>query len=231
MGIALFAKGSKEEALAQYHRAIELDPHYAKAHYNLGNALLQMDKPEDAIAQYRLALETTPDDSIILNNLGIALAAKNDDNGAIAQFRKALEFNPDSVNARFDLGVSLVKIGKVDEAVAQYRKVLEVNPNYVKAQKDLAWILATASDASLRNGANAVALAEQANQLTGGGNAIVLRTLAAAYAEAGRFGDAAATAQRAIELAAAQKNDDLTGKLPKEIKLYESGAPMRDGPQ
>jgi hypothetical protein len=60
---------------------------------------------------------------------------------------------------------------------------------------------------------------------------MVLHTLAAAYAEMGRYGEATITARRALELATAQKNDDLTAQLPKEIKLYEAGKPMRDAPR
>jgi hypothetical protein len=89
-------------------------------------------------------------------------------------------------------------------------------------------LLATASDASLRDGAKAVALAGQANQLTGGGNPIILRTLAAAYAEAGRYDDAAATARKALNQAQAQKNDQLAAALQEEIKLYQSARPLRE---
>ena len=83
----------------------------------------------------------------------------------------------------------------------------------------------------MRQGAQAVALAERANQLNGSTNAAVLHTLAAACAETGRYRDAIATARRALELAVAQKNDDLMAKLPKEIKLYEANTPIRDVPQ
>jgi hypothetical protein len=58
----------------------------------------------------------------------------------------------------------------------------------------------------------------------------VLHTLAAAYAETGRFGDAIVTARRALELAVAQTNGDLIAKLPKEMRLYEMGEPARDVP-
>jgi tetratricopeptide (TPR) repeat protein len=105
---------------------------------------------------------------------------------------------------------------------------LKIKPDEPSVQNNLAWLLATTPDATLRNGAKAMALAEQANHLSGGGNAFVLHTLAAAYAETGRYGEATATARRALELAVAQKNDDLTAKLAKEIKLYEADRPMRD---
>jgi hypothetical protein len=76
-----------------------------------------------------------------------------------------------------------------------------------------------------------VALATQASQSDGGGNPVLLHTLATAYAAEGSNGLAAATARRALELAAAQKNDALAAVLQQEIKLYETNLPGRNTPQ
>jgi Flp pilus assembly protein TadD len=127
--------------------------------------------------------------------------------------------------------LAFLQLGKTKEAIDVWEQALEIKPDQPSVQNNLAWLRATTPDASLRNGAKAVALAARASQLNGDSNAIVLHTLAAAYAEAGRYGDAAATARRALELAAAGKNDDLTTKLPEEIKLYEADRPIRDTPQ
>ena len=104
-----------------------------------------------------------------------------------------------------------------------WQQSLEIKPDQPSVQNNLAWLLATTPDASLRNGAKAVELAEQARQLTEGGNPMVLHTLAAAYAEAGRYADATTTARRALEAAAAQKNDDLTAKFPKRNRTLRDG--------
>jgi hypothetical protein len=87
-------------------------------------------------------------------------------------------------------------------------------------------LLATSRDASLRNGNQAVELAQRANQLTGGENPVILCTLAAACAEAGRFPEAVAIAQRALSLAGAQSNKALADDLQSEMKLYQSGIPF-----
>ena len=81
---------------------------------------------------------------------------------------------------------------------------------------------------AVRPDSSEAALAEKVNQLTGGSDLTALHTLAAAYAEAGRFGDATATARRALQLGAALKNSELTATLEKEVKLYEANNPMRD---
>jgi tetratricopeptide (TPR) repeat protein len=99
------------------------------------------------------------------------------------------------------------------------------------AQNDLAriaWMMAASPDAAVRNGTKAVELARQTDQLSGGKNPMMAGTLAAAYAEAGKFDDAIATAQRALQLANGQKNDALAATLQQEIKLYEAGTPLRE---
>ena len=142
-----------------------------------------------------------------------------------------MESKPDFAELRNNLGAALLAKGDREAAIAQFQKSLEIKPGQIPVQNKLAWLLATTPDASLRNGAKARALAEQASQLSGGGNPMILRTLAAAYAEEGNYSRAAATARRALELAAQQKNDPQAAVLRKEIQLYEANTPLRDTPR
>ena len=96
--------------------------------------------------------------------------------------------------------------GKDREAVVEYRRALVIRPLSVEVLNNLAWILATSPDDSVRNGSDAVGFAEKACQQTQNQDAMTLGTLAAAYAEAGRFSDAVATADKAASLAAAAGN-------------------------
>jgi Flp pilus assembly protein TadD len=89
-------------------------------------------------------------------------------------------------------------------------------------------VLATDTDASLRKGAEAVTLAKRAVQLSGGQEPLILDTLAAAYAEAGRFDQAVTTAQQALALALNQGNAPLANALRAHIKLYQAGVPCRE---
>ena len=226
----LAMKGDARAAIAQYQKALEIQPLYPDAHYNLGNVLRKQGKLEEAVAQYRAALEMAPEHVDALNNLGIALAMQGADDAAIAQYQKALEIQPGHAEARFNLGNVFLKHGRLAEAMAQYREALAIRPEDLGALNNLAWLLATAADPSLRNGAQAVALATKASQLSGGGNPAVLRTLAAAYAEQGSHALAAATARRALELAVRQKQEALAAALQNEIKLYEANTPPRNAP-
>ena len=120
---------------------------------------------------------------------------------AITHDLRALQINPDFADAHNNLANALLQKGNVTEAIAHYRKALQFKPDFAGAQNNLAWLLATSPQASLRDGSQALSLAQQANQLTGDGNPIILATLAAACAETGRFSQAVEIAQRALQLA------------------------------
>jgi tetratricopeptide (TPR) repeat protein len=102
----------------------------------------------------------------------------------------------------------------------------------MNAQANLAWVLATSPDASLRDGGKAVELAkkvlERADHANDTNVVIVVRTLAAGYAESGRFSEAIETAQQALQLAIAQDNFALTKNLQSNIAKYRRNIPLRD---
>jgi tetratricopeptide (TPR) repeat protein len=231
LGLALFGKGELDQAIAQYNKAIELAPDNARAVKNLGAALYAQGDWDAAITQFHRALEILPDDVEARYSLGVVLFAKGDIEAAIAQYREALETKPDYVEARNHLANAFLTKGDLKEAIDAWQKSLEIAPAQLRVQTNLAWLLATSSVASLRDGAKAAALAEQASQSSGGGDPDILRTLAAACAEQGDFGKAADTAQRALKLALEQKKDALAATLQKEIMLYQANTPLREAPR
>jgi tetratricopeptide (TPR) repeat protein len=227
LGIALQQKGRVEEAMAHYQKALAMQPRMAGAHVNLGDALMQKGEVDKAIAQFQEALAISPRFAMVHGSLGIALAKKGQLTEAIAQFQKSLETDPDNEEVRKNLAMAFAQKGQPEQAIAQFDRVLEINPDSVEACDNLAWLLATASDSSLRDGAKAIALAQHAGKLADHDNPFILRTLAAAYAETGNYREAITTARRALEFAARRKNDLLAGKLQQEIKLYEAASPVR----
>jgi tetratricopeptide (TPR) repeat protein len=119
-------------------------------------------------------------------------------------------------------------MGDLKDAVAHWKQSLEIQPGNMNAQVNLAWALATSPDASLRNGTRSVELAQNVARRVGHPNAMVLRTLAAGYAESGRFSDAIDTAGRALQLAIAQNNSALAEDLQLNIANYRRELPLRD---
>jgi protein O-mannosyl-transferase len=228
LGDVLATKGQTDEAIIQYQMALKIKPDYFKASYDLGNALFDLGRLPEAIEQYQTALKTEPDFVEARFNLGNAFFQKGELDKAIEQYRMVLKTKPDYVGAHNNLGAALMHVGSTVEAVGEYRKTLDAQPQNIDALDNLAWMLATASQAALRNGVEAVQLAQKAVQLDGGKNPLALRTLAAAYAETGRYADAAETARRALRLAVAAGNAALAGTLQQEIELYDAGTPVRD---
>jgi tetratricopeptide (TPR) repeat protein len=192
------------------------------------NALLQKKRTDDAIAHYQKAVAIRPNYFLARYGLGHALLEKGELDAAIEHSRAALLIQPNNADCHTVLAIALDEKGQSAEAIQHYEKALEISPRSVSALNNLAWLLATCSNAPLRNGARAIQLAQQADQLSGGANALVLRTLAAGYAEAGQFGKAIQSAQAAVQQARMQGDNSLAGTLQQEIALYELALPYRE---
>jgi tetratricopeptide (TPR) repeat protein len=150
---------------------------------------------------------------------------------AIAHFQTALKTNPNIGGARNNLGIARSQWEGILRALAQRRKLLRSRPADLALLNDTAWVLATNPNASIRNGAEAVELAQQAMKLAGGRESAVLDTLAAAYAETGQSSEAVQTAEQALARASSRNNPALAEALRARIKLYQAGSPYRDNPQ
>jgi tetratricopeptide (TPR) repeat protein len=229
LGLALFKKGEVEEAIAQYRKALESAPENAGTLSNLGNALFRKGDIDGAMACFKKTAVLSPDQVETWYNLGNGYLQKGEFDQAIASYQQAKKINPRYANTCANLGVAYFNEGRNREACDSWQQALEINPGQLYVLNNLAWLLATTPDAALRNGSRAVELAAQASEMSGGGNPTILHTLAAAYAAAGNYKLAVATARRSLELALEQKNDTLAATLEKEIKLYEAGMPAGDG--
>jgi tetratricopeptide (TPR) repeat protein len=230
LGILLAKQGRITEAIEHYQKAIELNPNRAEMYNNLGNLLATRGRPAEAIGQFQKALEMEPDNAKAHYNLANIFTAQGRWDEAIEHYQRALKQMPDSIHAHYQLGLALQYRGKFAAAIAQFQKVLELDPRHVTAQNNLAWLLATCPEASLRDGKKAVELAQQAVQLSGGKSPEILDTLAAAYAEAGRFPEAIETAQRVLDLSAAQNNKPLAKVIQNQLKLFETNSPYHEKP-
>jgi len=231
LGFAFLRKGNVEAAIAHLEKAVAQEPRFGEAHYNLGAALAQTGRLDEAIGHYRQALESDPDSAEIHNNLGVALLRKGEYEEATVHFEKAVAANPDFSEAHYSLGNVLYYLqGRVPQALEHWRTALRLAPNAVPVLNQTARVLATTSDASLRDGKLALELAERAVQLSGGTNPAILDTLAAAYAEAGRFSDAVQTVRHARDFAAQQNNQRLVEALRARTALYEARTPLRETP-
>jgi tetratricopeptide (TPR) repeat protein len=228
LGMALARKGRLDEAIAQWRKAEEVDPGDAEVCNNLGSALVRLGRLDEAIAQLRTALEVRPDYVQAHYALGVALVQTGRFDEAIAHWRRALELKPDYPEAHYSLGRTLYLRGGTAEAMAHWREALRIAPDDLSVVNQTAWALATCPDAPVRNGPEAVRLAERAVELPGGSQPEILDTLAAAYAEAGRFAEAVRTASRALAMATQQNRQSLAEALRARIRLYEANTPFHE---
>lgn len=226
LGLCLLRMGRVNEAIPYFQKALELKPDYAEADSNLGFCLLRLGRVNEAVAQFQRALESKPDSIEIHNNFGYCLLRLGRVDEAITQFQRSLEIQQ-NYSAYYELGRAFYLKRMPVEAIASYQKAIELQPQSVPAKVSLAWVLATWPEPSVRDGEKAIALAEQANQLSEDKNPLILRTLAAAYAEAGRFPEAVSTAQQALMSAGTQANTALVNVLQKEIGMYKTNSPFR----
>lgn len=226
LGCIRAEQGRMEEAMRHFETSLQFNPRNAEAHVNLGKALAMQNKFIEAEAHFRSALEIRPSADAHVQ-LGSALAARGKVPEAVRQLREAVRLKPEP-ESRLQLAALLRATGKPAEAIEQSRLAVASRPDMPEALSNLAWLLATASDASMRNGVEAVELAERACRLTDFKQARPVGALAAAYAEAGRFSDAVSTAQRAIELAQTAGDPQFAGINQQLLRLYQAGRPYHE---
>jgi len=231
LGFALARQGRLEESIACWERALqandqipEVRENLVKALDNLGVALLRKGSLNEAVPHLRRAAELDPQDAASQYNLGLALLRKSSFEEAIPRFQRALALDPRDAQTHNDLAVALAQKRRFEEAVAQFREAIGIDPKFAQAQSNLAWVLATSPEATVRNGAEALKLAAKAVDLSQAKDASMLDALAAAYAETGRFREAAETARRALELAP----QPLVPALKARLAKYERGEPFRE---
>jgi tetratricopeptide (TPR) repeat protein len=231
LGLALISVGRPDDAIAQFQQGLEAYPESADLHNSLGRALAMKNRLDEAMAEFQQAAQIDPRSAEARNNIGRVLASQGRLEDAIPYFQEAVEIDPGLVEAQQFLGAALYYArGQVREALAHWRAALRAQPDFLPALNEAAHVLAASPEASVRNGAEAVTLAERAVKLSGGREAMYLDTLAAAYAEAGRFPDAIATARRALDVATRPDQSQLREGLAARLRLYEARKPYRDTP-
>ncbi|HVP11456.1 MAG TPA: tetratricopeptide repeat protein [Phycisphaerae bacterium] len=230
MAPILMSQGKLDEAESHCREALRIRPACREAFYNLGSLRASQGKLDETVDYFRKAAELAPDVAGIQVSLGTALQALGKLDEAIDAYRRALQITPNDAKALNGLGTVLEAQGRPDEALSLYRQAMQANPDSPNPMIRAAWILATHPDARVRQPDEAVRLAQRAADLTRHQNPEVLDILAATCAVAGRFDQAAAAAQAAMELPAASQVPGLMDRLTKRLELYKQRASPRPEP-
>jgi tetratricopeptide (TPR) repeat protein len=218
---ALLALNKPAEALAALEHAATLAPANAQWQWEYANALMQVGRLNDAIRVYEHAAKTAPDSGPVHSSLGAALAQAGRIPDALVEFDAAAKLQPNDDRALFNRGYALELMHRPAEALDSYRAALKARPERPDISNAIAWILATSPQDALRNGKEAVTFALKACELTRHKNPLMLDTLAAAYAEAGQFDEAAEAAGEALK--AAPQGSPLAKDIQAHLELFKAG--------
>ena len=231
LGRALAGKGEVDQAAAQFNEVVRIDQKFPGVHESLGRLLARKSDFEGAIQQFQQALDEDANSPEAHNGIAVALVNKGRWREAVPHFERALALKPDFVEAHFNLGDTLYYLAqRPAEALEHWRAVLRIDPNQVAVLAETASLLATCADGGLRDGTQAVQLAERAAQLSQRRDPAILDTLAAAYAEAGRFSEAVEVTNATLSVARQQNNARLIARREQRLALYRSGNAFHEQP-
>jgi Flp pilus assembly protein TadD len=228
LALALAREGRVGEAVEHLREAVRIEPAHGGGFIARALAWAEDGRRDEA----RRALEAAaqvPETAVESNlNLGLLAIREGKAEAASAHLERALSRDPAHAQALGALSHIYVRTRRFGDLARILRAAVAANPSDAGIATKLALLLASCRDASVRNGTEAVEIAERAASLSGYRRADVLATLAAAYAEAGRSAKAAAAARQALALAATAGSADLASFLRAQIAEYEAGRPYRD---
>ena len=230
LSVILARQGQMQQAIGEAQRAVELGPEDLSAWQFLAVHLLGLGRADEAINAARTGLAVCATYPDLHYTLGRALARKGDFASATNQFGYALLLKPGWAEAHLTLGRVLVYLGNAPAGLRQVQEAVRLAPESPLTLSELAWLLATHPDVTVRNGPEAVRLAEHACAAASRRNPALLDTLAAAYAEAGRFPEAVNAAQEAVALARTAGNDAAVNQAEKLLGFFQSGRPFHENP-
>jgi tetratricopeptide (TPR) repeat protein len=219
-GNVLLQQKKYAEAREEFDEVLRTNPEIAFAHKYLGDILAAQGKYDEAAVEYITALQLKPDDGVI--RTALALATQNAGiEKALTNLFEALKTRP-TAEIHAQIAALETTQGTFQDAVEHFHEALRLKPDAPDVLNNLAWLLATCPDARIRDGAQAVKQAERACALTQDGVTPMVGTLAAAYAEAGRFDEAISTAEKACALAKQSGEQNLLQKNQELLQLYRA---------
>jgi tetratricopeptide (TPR) repeat protein len=225
---ALCLLGRPDEAIPYYREVLEANPTNADVRTKLGLALIELGDLAAAGSEFSSVLQADPRNAKAIDGLGYVLAMQGRLDEARVRFLEAMQLDPKGAYPHLHYAMCLSAQRQAREAMVEYRKALALDDQLSPACNNLAWMLAVHPDPQIRNGKEAVELAERACRLTNDEQPFYLGTLAAAYAEAGRFSDAIATAEKARDLARKAGLEKVAERNEQLLELYRVGQPYHE---
>jgi protein O-mannosyl-transferase len=228
LGQILLAEKKFDQAAEQFRLSLQAMPNQEGTRLNLGKILLAQNKPAEAAVEFQNALHYNPGSEGLHFHLAEALARAGNIEEAEKEFAQCIQLKPNEAEPHARLAALLSGQGRTGEAIPHYREAIRLQPDSTDLLNNLAWILAADAHAQWRNGAEAQRLALRACELTHYERPLLIGTLAVAYAEAGRFDEAIAAAQKARELALAGGKNEMAARNLELLQLFRAHRPFHE---
>ena len=223
----LFVAGDDEEAMADINRVLELSPGLPEAYALRSDIAQTIGNFRQAISDLRQLLKLDPNNKKWLSAIANIYLADQRPTMAIDTFDQILQQDPTNWAALKGRANALLTIGKHQKAIQAYETVVQKLPKDSESLNNLAWVLATSTEEDLRDGERAIELAQKACELTEYKAAHILSTLAAGYAEIGKFDEARDWSTKAVNLG----EGEIKTQLKEELQSYQSNKPWRERQQ
>jgi len=230
LGRLLARENRLEEAADRFGQAVDVDPARLTARLDLAALCQRLGRVDEARSQYEQVLDKRPEHAAAQLAFAELLRKQGSFAKACTHYRQSLQVKGDQPIAHFGMAMAEYGLGETAKTVEHLRAALRLNPDYMAAANNLAWLLATHPDDPIRDGKEAVALADRVLEAAGRETPQLLDTLAAAQAEAGDFEAAVATAEKAARLARAGGQGELAADIQSRLKKYRDGHPHRAEP-
>lgn len=228
LGTALAQQGKPEAAIRPFQEALRLDPRLAAARQNLGQVYLELGQLEEAAQAFTAWARLKPREALGYDSVGLVRSLQGKWREARGNFQEAVNLEPHVARYQADLGHALQELGEDEASRVHFQEALRLDPHWLAAANVGAWHGATYPDPRFRRAGMAARMARQICAATEYRNPDYLDTLAAAYAEAGRFEEARQTAQQALSLVAVDIHPDWIQAIQDRLEKYENHQPFRD---
>ena len=219
-----------DEAIAVCTNRLRLGKPDPAIYHRLGMSYYSKGDIGRAIQSFKESLRLKPDSVPSHENLAKVLVRVGNPDAIITHLTEAIQLNPNIAPTHYTLALALNIKGRTEEAITHFAQALRLKPNWEKPMNSLARILATHSQEKFRDPQKAIQLAQRACELTNYQDPRLIDTLAAAYAAAGRFDDAVAAAEKAVQLTASGDNKQRHQAIKNRLQLYKQGKPYRQPP-
>ena len=136
-GLAQLSRDDYSRALANFEKAVEIDPNYAEAWYQAGYCYGVLGRAADALRASRQAAKLRPEWAAAWINIGTSSFALSQYKDAVDAYRQAIKLDENNPDTQYSLGLTFNRLGRTDEEVLAYRRAIQIKPDHANALEKL----------------------------------------------------------------------------------------------